>query len=229
MCFSENQSYFNALLLFATGIYSYSKTKLAIGLFFLGIKDLIQGILYRTIRKGDKALTGNYAILSWIHICFQPLCLNLFLSFFDPKNIDYWKWVLIACFFYAIVCAIHIKDLDIYHLPSCNKKYNPSNDFCADKTTAYQGKYHLGYKFNGIDQKIIYPGLYLLLMFFPAIFTKVRPLLLAWVGLVLGVAVIFERGLNVWNGETAALWCFLSILYFIPITLFSDQISKMLL
>ena len=51
MCFSEKQSYINALLLFCCGIYKLKQWRLGIPLIFLGLKDLLQGFLYKSINN----------------------------------------------------------------------------------------------------------------------------------------------------------------------------------
>ena len=47
MCFSENQSYINTILLLIGSIYKYPNLRLTIFLIFISIKEFIQGLLYR--------------------------------------------------------------------------------------------------------------------------------------------------------------------------------------
>ena len=73
--------FINTIILIISGIYVYPKYRLTLPLFFLALKDLIQGLSYRNIEmnKSTQFLTS----LSWIHICFQPLFVNIFVSYFD--------------------------------------------------------------------------------------------------------------------------------------------------
>ena len=86
------QSFVNTFLLWAVAFYIYPRWELSLGLIFLSFKDLIQGLSYYSIEKNDKM--NNILCLSWIHICFQPLFVNLILSYFDKsKN-------FLVCYFY---------------------------------------------------------------------------------------------------------------------------------
>ena len=63
-------------------------------------------------------------------------------------------------------------------------------------------------------------------MFVPSLFTKSRNLDIIW-GLFVGLIYIYFN--NIGEGEKAAIWCFLSIIFFLPIAIFNKQISKLLL
>ena len=56
MCFSETQSYINAILLFFVGLHKISEWRIGIPLIFLGTKDLLQGFLYKYLNS----LKANY-------------------------------------------------------------------------------------------------------------------------------------------------------------------------
>ena len=72
---------------------------------------------------------------------------------------------------------------------------------------------------------LFFPIIYLILMFIPSLFTKSRILCIIW---RLFVELIYLFLNNIGEGEKAAIWCFLSIIYFLPIAIFNKQISKFL-
>ena len=99
MCFSEKQSFLHAIILFISSIYLKDKWQLAVSLFFLGLKDLIQGFSYYYINNKKKL--NMLTSLSWIHICLQPLFVNLIYVYFDQQNMKYWNKIILAYVLYA--------------------------------------------------------------------------------------------------------------------------------
>jgi hypothetical protein len=221
MCFSENQSYINTVILVITSIYIYPKYRLSIPLLFLALKDLIQGLSYRNIamNKSTQFLTS----LSWIHICFQPLFLNILVSYFD-KNFKYWNIIFCICFIYGLYQITNLNEFDIQNDPDCIKE-NKYDDHCSKKTESYLGKYHLGYKFSTDYYSNFYFIFYAILMFLPPLFTKGRSINIIWFIFVLIIRNIFGK---IGSGESVAIWCFSSIILAVPIAVFNKQISKFL-
>ena len=221
MCFSETQSFTNAIMLIIGSIYVYPKFRLSIFLIFLALKDLIQGFLYKY--QHNEKIENVLTVLSWVHICFQPLFVNIFMSNFSQNKNNYWNIIFIISFLYGIYTLTTLKEFDIQNDPDCNS--NKKNDFCSINTTSYIGKYHIAYKFNRDNDILFFPIIYLLLMFIPSLFTNSRILGIIW-GLFVGLIYIIFN--NIGEGEKAAIWCFLSIIFFLPISIFNKQISKIL-
>jgi hypothetical protein len=222
MCFSETQSYINTFLLVMGGIYVFPKYRLSFTLIFLAMKDLIQGLLYH-YNNNEKAKT-ILTSFSWLHICFQPLFVNLFMSYFSKENTYYWNSILIVSFIFGLYLITTLNEFDIQNDKDCIKK-NEKNDFCSPHTTSYMGKYHIAYKFSRDKDDILFPIIYLISMFIPALFTKSRILIIIW-ALVYSFTYLFFN--DVGEGEQAAIWCFLSILYFLPFSIINKKISKIL-
>ena len=222
MCFSETQSFINSIILIIGSIFVYPKYRLSIFLIFLAFKDLIQGFLYKY--QHNEKLENSLTVLSWIHICFQPLFVNIFMSNFSQNKNNYWNIIFIICFLYGIYTLTTLKEFDIQNDPDCITK-NKKNDFCSKHTTSYIGKYHIAYKFNRDNDILFFPIIYLILMFIPSLFTNSRILVIIW-GLFVALIYIFFN--NIGEGEKAAIWCFLSIIFFLPIAIFNKQISKFL-
>ena len=225
MCFSEKQSFINAIILIIGSIYVIPKYRLSIFLIFLALKDIIQGLLY--FYQNNERIENILTILSWVHICFQPLFVNIFMSNFSQDKNKYWNIIFIISFLYGLYTLTTLNEFDIQNDTDCIKKNkNSNNDFCSKYTTSYIGKYHIGYKFNRDNDILFFPIIYLILMFIPGLFTKSRSISIIW-GLFVGLIYIFFN--NIGEGEKAAIWCFLSIIFFLPIAIFNKQISNLLL
>lgn len=218
MCFSKNQSFLNAAMLLFGSLYVYPRKRLVLMLVFLSFKDIIQGLLYHY--QNNEPVLRMLTVLSWVHICFQPLFVNIFLSHFHPSY-KHWNAIYLICFIYGLHTMTTLNELDVQNDPDCT---HGGNDFCSKNTTAYQGKYHIAYKFNRDKDYLFFPILYFILMLLPSLFTRSRKLTLGW---ILFIILIYAKFNDVGSGETAAIWCFLSISYILPISLFSDHISKL--
>jgi hypothetical protein len=190
-------------------------------LIYLALKDLIQGLSYRNIKmnKSTQFLTS----LSWVHICFQPLFVNIFASYFD-KNFKYWNIIFCICIIYGLYNITNLNEFDIQNDPNCIKE-NKYDDYCSKKTESYIGKYHLGYKFSTDIYTKYYNYFYAILMFLPSLFTKSRILNIIWLIFTLIIKNIFGK---IGSGEKSAIWCFSSILIALPIAIFNKEISKFL-
>jgi hypothetical protein len=221
MCFSEIQSYINTILLSLIAILKINNYRLSIPLFFLATKDLIQGLLYKYINnsKVNKILTK----LSWIHICFQPFIVNLGMSNFSSSHSKFWNIILIISFLYGIftISTLHDFNTDMSPCETTNTKA----DFCSKNTISYIGNYHVGYRFKRTKDELLFPLLYLILMFIPGLFTNSYILTISWGILVSLIYIVYE---NNGTGETAAIWCFLSIIFWLPVSLFEDNIKTLI-
>lgn len=209
MCFSETQSYVNALALLAGGILTQKHWRLAASLVFLSLKEYLQGLLYKY--QGNDVMLRRIGTLSWIHISFQPFVVNLFMQHFDPKS-PILAFTLKLTIFYGLITMTTLKELDIQNDPPCTS----NQQMCAQKTGGEMGEYHIAYRFQRDDDTVLFPTLYMLIMFVPALFTKSRPLIILWALHVLAVYAIFS---NIDANEQAAIWCFSSILFALPIAL----------
>ena len=211
MCFSENQSYVNFAILASYGSYLISLSdpniwRIYVGLIYLSLKDLLQGILYRIVKHKDEAMLalGNVpALLSWMHICFQPLVLAIMASYFSPTyrigGIKYWPIALFGLFLFGL---FKLTDLDAFDVikdrPYCT---DPASDYCELNNGAYLGKYHIGYQFHTKDKfQWIWYAFLIPLIITPSWFI---PILLGSFSYI--PWYLFS---DVRDGESGAIWCF---------------------
>ena len=68
-------------------------------------------------------------------------------------------------------------------------------------------------------------SIYRLLLFVPALFTKAKYLALLWFIFVL--VLVYPLYNVIGSGEVNAMWCFLSIIYALPVALFHKNIKKL--
>lgn len=235
MCFSETQSYINGAALLASGSYVINNNfKLGIIGFFFSIKEFLQGLLYRF--QGNKEMLKNLAMLSYLHISLQPFMFNVLFMNFSPSKSIFWNIVLTLSFFFSFYFITTLQEFDIQDDPDCDSENN-NGDLCSKETTAYIGKYHVGYKFTS-DKQQWYTNnwnWYWIITFIPALFTKSRFLSLLIAGSGIGIFVLYDYLLNIYPiifnsinyGEKAAMWCFISILL-VPFILFSKSTYKYL-
>ena len=223
MCFSKSQSIINTILLTLGSIYVLPKYRLSIPLFFLALKDLIQTLQYHYLNKKD--IEKKIAVFSWIHICFQPLFVNIFMSYFSKDDYNYWKNIFVICFLYGLYTLTTLYEFDIQNEPDCKTK-NIKNDFCAKHTTSYMGEYHIAYKFRRDNDILFFPILYFVLMFLPSLLSNSRSLSIIWGIFIITIYTYFNK---IGEGEKAAIWCFLSIIFYLPIAIFNDKISELII
>ena len=221
MCFSETSSFINFILLSGYGTYLFKTWRVALPLWYLGLKDLLQALLYRYMDTPH--IENILGMLSYVHICFQPFIFNMIFSYFDTASNkkSYWNIIFVITFLWGLWCLTYHHRFDIQNDPDCNDK---KSDYCSSEDGGYNGKYHLGYKFK--TEKPDRP-MYPVLLFLPSLFTRVYPLSLS----IAAIALTLEQMtilLGVRNGEFAAIWCFLSIIYLIPIAFFRKSILKWL-
>lgn len=117
-----------------------------------------------------------------------------------------------------------LNEFDIQNDPDCVSK-KKDNDFCSTETTSYIGKYHVGYRFSRDRSIIIFPLIYMILLFVPSLFTNSKILGILWIIFASSIYIYFN---NIRSGEKAAMWCFLSILYFLPIAIFNEKILNLI-
>ena len=215
MCFSEKQSYINFVLLILGALYKRDNWRIMALLVFLSLKDLIQGLLYRY--KDNKNINNKLTVLSWVHIAFQPLFVNIFISNFSKNDSTYWNSIFLMCSLYACYLTTVLDDLDIQNDPDC---VSHDNDFCAEDTLSYQGRHHIAYRFK-TDKDYLKKFIgYYVLMFLPALLTSSIGFGILWYTFV-GTIYMLTRHLRI--GEFAAIWCFSSIFVFLPIGLLEKK------
>lgn len=224
MCFTEGQSFINGIVLILGSIFVYPNWRLSAGLFFLSFKDIIQGLSYRNLRLNMS--TEWLTTLSWIHISFQPLFVNLFFSHFD-QSYKHWNIIFAVCLLFALYNITVLKTFDIQNDGKCTRLHE-KDDFCSEKTESYIGKYHLGYKFETDNNRYLsIAGIFTTLMFIPNLFTKSKLLGLVWLVSVSSIWITLLLQ-NIPDGEIAAIWCFTVIFFCLPIALFEKQITMIL-
>lgn len=188
----------------------------------MGVKDLLQTFLYEF--DDNEYYKKFFSVLSYIHICFQPLFVNMLLSYFSKAalicNSSYWNLVFVISFIFGLY---QLTNLDVFDIQNyglyCQDK---SSDFCSDKNSSYIGKYHVAYKFR---IKFKYYTFFLILMIIPGLFTNSYIHSITWAIFILLIKIIFN---DVRDGEIGAIWCLLSIIPTIPVVYYRKSILEVI-
>jgi hypothetical protein len=127
--------------------------------YVFGIMELLQLIQYMVIDRCDSWVNQLATALSFIHICFQPLSVNVFVMREEP-NRDVAKTVFGLCIMAGIFEAFRLPYLGLNSLPSWVRTYLPGlpdvalagspevcawEDICGPLTCARRGKLHLAW------------------------------------------------------------------------------------
>ena len=226
MCFSKEMSFFNFAILSGYAAYIFNKNpeswRIYVPMMYLGLKDLLQGFLYVFDDKENYKYV--LSVLSYVHICFQPMIINIFFSYFGTaSNIvnikGYWNIIIIGTFLFGLYELTNLDVFNIQNTPYCTDK---KSDFCSDSNSSYIGKYHVGYKFRS---KGYYNLMLILAMMLPVLLTNAWILSFIWGFFIIGIAILFN---NVRDGEYGAIWCLLSIIPLIPVVYFRNEVSSVL-
>ncbi len=168
---------------------------------FLFLKEWIQYQSYQDLRCNRR--NQVLSTMSWIHISFQPLIVNLFFSYFAPNRAKEYRLVIWLCGIYAIFNMFRLRELRGSISEECQS--NPTS-ICKPNTCSYMGVRHLAYGFQlQTADDIRSPSWfsYLLLSFAPVFILGPRSLGAVHLGVAF-LAVLLGSG-N-W-GETSAIWC----------------------
>ena len=224
MCFSKELSFLNFTVLTGYAAYIFNKQpetwRIYVPMIYLGLKDLLQGFLY--VFNNNQNYKYIFSVLSFVHICFQPMIINIFFSYFGVAskivNINlYWNIIIIATFLFGLYELTNLDVFNIQNTPYCTDK---KSDFCSDFNSSYIGKYHVGYKFRS---KGYYDLMLVVAMMLPVLLTNAYFLSFIWGFFILGIYVLFN---NVRDGEHGAIWCLLSIIPLIPVVYFRNEFSS---
>jgi hypothetical protein len=206
MCFGKTWSVISFSLLTLTtvaGLYFRIPSRITLATGFLAIKELIQVLLYHHLDNGCTDVNKYLTAAAWIHISFQPLFMNLFISAFSatPKLYDV---PLMLCFIYAVVNMFRLREIGGQNTKQC---IPDDSTLCRPVTCSKAGKHHVAYGFalNSADVSIHTPSLfaYFLLSFAPAFIIG------DWLfGVINASVAIMSFTLNTHDaGEAAAIWC----------------------
>jgi len=209
MCFSENVSLAIGItgILFSAYLHFIKKNDYAaIGVGYFSIMEIIQFLQYRVIDQCTNDYNKFLTNLGYIHICFQPLFINIWLFAFT-KNPNF--LFLYMAFFAGLLLATRILFVKDYEL--CDEK----EPLCGKRTCSYSGKRHIAWnlRMRTPGKYWFTPsfGLHFFVWTIPALLSfQWKPILamfLAWPYLP------FIMNGGIWSEihEQPAIWCYTEI------------------
>lgn len=168
---------------------------------FLFVKEWIQYQTYQDLRCNRR--NEILSTMSWIHISFQPLIVNLFLSYFAKDAQKEYRIVLWLCGIFAVFNMARLRELRGRVSKPCHAG---AKDMCRATTCSYMGQRHIAYGFNLQSADDMYAPswfTYLLLSFAPALILGPRVLGMTHMAVAI-LGGVLARG---YGGEGAAIWC----------------------
>ena len=86
MCFSENISLTIGLIGILSSVYFYNKSIYAsIGIGYFALMEIIQFFQYKVINQCKNDYNKFLTVIGYIHICFQPFFINVWLFAFTKQ------------------------------------------------------------------------------------------------------------------------------------------------
>lgn len=204
MCFSEQMSLVIGMTGLLSGVYFYKKNiYAAIGIGYFALMEILQYFQYKVINECNNDYNKLLTNIGYLHICFQPLFVNIWLfAFIKKPNFIY----LYMCFFAGLLLAsrlLWVKDDEL-----CDNKNEP---LCGPNTCAYSGERHIAWnlRLRAAGKNWFTPsiGLHFFMWVVPALtILQVKPLLAL---LLTGPYLGFLLTNNI--HEQPAIWCYTAI------------------
>lgn len=143
MCFTQSMSFSIGFIGIVASIILYINNYYyaSIGILYFSLMEIIQGFQYFVINKCDNYINEILTYIGYLHICFQPVFISIWLfEFINNKkiNLNYLKLILGICIAGGILLASRIFMINSNTL--CNANQEP---LCGKKTCSLSGKYHI--------------------------------------------------------------------------------------
>jgi hypothetical protein len=206
MCFTQNMSLAVGITGILSSIYFYTiKHNLyaSLGIGYFSLMEILQFYQYKVIDQCDNPMNKILTIIGYLHICFQPLFVNIWLfAFTKTPNFIF----LYMSFFAGLLLASRLivySDEDL-----CDSKNEP---LCGNKTCVYSGEKHLAWnlRLRAAGKYWFTPsiGLHFFMWFIPFLsLLEIKPILaLILTGPYFGY--YFTKNIH----EQPAIWCFTAI------------------
>jgi hypothetical protein len=201
MCFSENISLAIGITGILFGLYFSKKNIYAgIGVGYFALMEIIQFFQYKVINECHNKYNVFLTKLGYIHICFQPLFVNLWLFAFTKKP----NFIFIYMSFFAgLLLASRVFFVNDTAL--CDIANEP---LCGKQTCAVSGEKHIAWniRLRAAGKNWFSPsiGLHFFMWVIPALtIFQLKPILaLLLTGPYLGLLLSTNKN------EQPAIWCY---------------------
>ena len=229
MCFNQPVSFGFAAFGLLIAIYVQLKTKntkLAIGVFWFFLMELLQGIQYFVINDCENPWNKFLTLIGFFHICYQPYFTHIINSSLlkNPKLLTQYEIILRLCLlggtmlFLRYVFAEYSTQLvssdltDYLGIAPAEGSCRTTEWLRGEQLCTFSGKYHLAWSVPMYDPTYWSPSaaIHSFLMFGP--FFVMNRKMMVIQGFVLWLAGPYLASLITPNlMEQASIWCFFSI------------------
>lgn len=209
MCFSMEMSYGISVAAIGSAVYIAKQgapKRAWVPIVFFASMEALQGTQYIWVDQCGEFANKFMVYLAWLHICFQPLFFNMWISYFIPdkeKSDYYMKLMTKLCLIAGLLLAA--RALPFPHLCKAGEGL-----FCDLVACAYSGNLHIAWHIplaeTGIYQ--MRPGMFIhfFLFFIPAIVAGRY-----WISLfVYLTGPVLSSFMTDDINEMPVIWCFFS-------------------
>lgn len=207
MCFTQNMSLAVGFIGMISSIYFYKwkhNAYASIGIAYFSLMEILQFFQYSVIDQCDNPINKWLTILGYLHICFQPLFVNIWLYAFIHSSPNF--LFLYMSFFAGLLLASRLfvySDNDL-----CDNKNEP---LCGKETCVYSGNRHLAWnvRLRAAGKYWFTPsiGLHFFMWVIPMLtLLEIKPFLAV---LLTGPYLAYYLTNNI--HEQPAIWCFTAI------------------
>ena len=213
MCFTQNASFSFGIFGLIASIYFYKRKHIfaSIGIAYFSLMEFIQYFQYFFINKCDNSYNYWLTLLGYLHICFQPLFVNIWLLTFVEKELLSSHYV----FLYMSIIAGILLFSRIFYVSNdeiCDINNEP---LCGKNTCTFSGQTHIAWniRMRAAGKYWYSPSiaLHFFMWVIPTIVTfKYRPI----IALILTgpyMSLLFTSNIH----EQPAIWCFFSVIQII--------------
>ena len=204
MCFSDKLSLLIGLIGLTSSIYLFNINKYAsIGIGYFALMEVLQYFQYKYINECDNKYNKLLTYIGYLHICFQPLFVNIWLFAFTKKPNYTFIYLSLFAGFLLASRIFFVNDNEI-----CDTHNEP---LCGYKTCSFSGQKHIAWniRLRAPGKHWFTPsiGLHFFLWVIPVISTfQYKPIIAM---ILTGPYISYLLTDNI--HEQPAIWCYTAI------------------
>lgn len=222
MCWSKNVSLGMGLLGLGFSIISsyYFHPYWTLSIFYFTLMQLIHYVGYTVINDCNNSTNRLMAYLNYIHVCFQPpiFLLGFYGLFSQYRILNKTELNVLMNFIIISIIVGFLLLIRIFSFKINKLNYELSKENCAwcGKTCSFKGKKHINFSLplrNNPDYATPSIFCHALFMFLPLLLFNRLTRLISFI--IFFTAFLPSFIFNLSPGETATIWCNISILQLI--------------
>ncbi len=220
MCWTQEISLAFGVAGTVTAVYKTYTTpeenikNLTIPLFFFCVMELLQFFSYFYIDNCTSSSNQLLTLLSYLHICLQPIFFNMMYMYFIPVRIKnkIRKYVYAACAIFSFIMFMRVYPALFPWEGSVAYKCEQGQALCGENMCSVSGDWHIAWEVPLYNLPYIgnTPSYFTAVFLIPLLYGAWKAVL---VGSIFGpiIALVLSKNPN----EQPAIWCLFSVALFI--------------